>query len=552
MPKNGFGPPPISPAPPASPISSAPTPTPSPAPTGMEEGATLAPSDPSTSALEGTFDEPILTDIDSGAAQLLSTAFTNGFSDPFSSTQNGWIVGSQEVDPNTNAAGRSGPLSPYAGSDVDPYTNVPAADANPNAYTGGQNVNPYEDFQSLDDLWSAYGGKSIDTSQYLADKLPINNPGGPVWNSDHGFIVIPPSDSDLPPTATTPLSQAPIDRTITVPEVTIIGNPTNSDQALMQAIQEAAEPSGVSYSNTAPAAVPSDVSQTPAPGGVPTTSWPTPTPQLGSGSAPYDPMADSPFARGLLYGNIPYLTPALDFLTNDTHLRYAQNTALGIGVGVGLAAAALAVAPAVGAAYTEAGVQVGVRFPTATSIATGLGNALTGTTLPRVAIAAAGVAAAGVAADELPALGPQLANLAPTGPSFEGLIDPSEFENAPEIVDRLTRAREFDIGGYESLTGSGEFGRVWDNLDSDEALQNAFIRVAKGVERVSPTTANNPAIALSPALHRLIQNMRIPQMQGLTPSQVLQFHLQQMRGFTPDYVLQMLERESQRFIGATF
>jgi hypothetical protein len=157
------------------------------------------------------------------------------------------------------------------------------------------------------------------------------------------------------------------------------------------------------------------------------------------------------------------------------------------------------------------------------------------------------------------ALGPEvqnalvnLADSAPTGPSFEGIIDLSEFENDPVIIDRLSRARAFDLGEYQSLTGRGPYGRVGDALDSDEALQNAYIRLTQGGARVSDFTRANPAIALPPQLHGTIQNLRGPTLQGLTPEQVLQFHLDQLERFTPEYIVRTLGRESQRFIDQTF
>jgi hypothetical protein len=270
-------------------------------------------------------------------------------------------------------------------------------------------------------------------------------------------------------------------------------------------------------------------------------------------------MADSPFTKWLLYGNN---TPILDFLTNDSNLQAAQNVALGVAAGAATIATGgmlLEAAPAIGDLAFEGSIQVAARFPTLTSVATGLGNALTGVTVPQAAVGLGGAALATAAAKDLPALGeelgslgPEFENIVPTGPSFEGVIDPSEFENNPEIIDRLSRARQFDIGGYRSLTGKGEFGRVGDNLDSDEVLQNAYIRLIKGVARVSDVTKNNPSIALSPQLHRLIQNLETAEMQGLTPNQVLQYHLQQMRDFVPDYIIQTLERESQQYINRTF
>ena len=76
-------------------------------------------------------DEVAQTDTESsGASQLLSTSVWNGLSSPFNSAQGGWIVASQEVDPNTNVTGPGGPFSSYVGQDVDPNTNMPPDGAN--------------------------------------------------------------------------------------------------------------------------------------------------------------------------------------------------------------------------------------------------------------------------------------------------------------------------------------------------------------------------------------------------------------------------------------
>lgn len=136
--------------------------------------------------------------------------------------------------------------------------------------------------------------------------------------------------------------------------------------------------------------------------------------------------------------------------------------------------------------------------------------------------------------------------------SFKGLIDPKKYSNDPEIIDRLSRAREFDIGGYHSLTGKGEFGRVKDYLDSDEALQNAYIRMMKDVNRSSAATKNNPAIALSKGKHQQIKNLKMPDMENMTPYQVLDWHLKQMKDIAPDFVIKELRKEAEIFIAANF
>jgi len=153
------------------------------------------------------------------------------------------------------------------------------------------------------------------------------------------------------------------------------------------------------------------------------------------------------------------------------------------------------------------------------------------------------------AGEELPTLGPQLKSALPpetTESAFANLIDNSEFSSHPGIIDRLSRARQFDAGGYKSLTTKGAYGRLGDGLDSDEALQNAFVRYLKGISRHDPLLADNPATALSPELHRQIGNLT--SFEGRSAADVLRLHIDQMRGFTPDYVLVVLERESLKFI----
>ena len=71
--------------------------------------------------------------------------------------------------------------------------------------------------------------------------------------------------------------------------------------------------------------------------------------QPGSGTVPFNPMADSPFASWLLYRNN---TPILDALTSDSNLRAAQNASLALATAaatVATAGAILGAAPAIAA-----------------------------------------------------------------------------------------------------------------------------------------------------------------------------------------------------------
>lgn len=135
--------------------------------------------------------------------------------------------------------------------------------------------------------------------------------------------------------------------------------------------------------------------------------------------------------------------------------------------------------------------------------------------------------------------------------SFEDLIDDiDEFDNNPTVIDRLSRAQEFDVGGYRDLTASGRFGRTFDGLDSDEALQNLFLREGLNISRTSSEIRFNPAVALTPEIHRMIRNLKKPDIPGMSAVQVLNHHLTQMRssGRIPHEVLIVIEREAMRFI----
>jgi RHS repeat-associated protein len=133
--------------------------------------------------------------------------------------------------------------------------------------------------------------------------------------------------------------------------------------------------------------------------------------------------------------------------------------------------------------------------------------------------------------------------------SFEGLIDTDNFNNSPEIIDRLSRAREFDIGGYYDLTARGRYGRVGDGLDSDEALQNLFVRTRRDVSRYAEILRDNPAMALNPTLHRRIENLRTPDLQGLSATQALRYHIDQLSEIgVENSVIRTMERESLAYI----
>jgi hypothetical protein len=127
-----------------------------------------------------------LADVQPGELDLLSTAVPDGLANPYGVVAGGWIVGSLAGDSYGDGAGPSGPLSPYAGANIDPNTNAPQG-ADANSYLGGPNADPYASAQSLQELWRGMGGNSPDTSQYLADNSgTVAPPGNQGANTANG------------------------------------------------------------------------------------------------------------------------------------------------------------------------------------------------------------------------------------------------------------------------------------------------------------------------------------------------------------------------------
>jgi hypothetical protein len=149
-----------------------PTPTPQPTPT-PDEGLVDATDAPAL-ALEVAFEDPLLTEIETGADSLSSSSFPGGLSDPFGSDQGGWSTAAVAVDPLTSlVAAASGVLSAFVGANVDVYTAEAPAGNNPNEFTTGQNVDPFSGAQNAQSFAS-----STDASQVSAQNAALPDPGG--------------------------------------------------------------------------------------------------------------------------------------------------------------------------------------------------------------------------------------------------------------------------------------------------------------------------------------------------------------------------------------
>jgi RHS repeat-associated protein len=142
--------------------------------------------------------------------------------------------------------------------------------------------------------------------------------------------------------------------------------------------------------------------------------------------------------------------------------------------------------------------------------------------------------------------------------SFSGLIDNEDFSSNSNIIDRLDRAREGDIGTYDLLKARGKYGkeknrvgRTGDNLDSDEVVQNVYWRKKLDISRNDNILEDNPAIALTGGRggnHKKITNFRSRDVANMSPIEALEYHLEQMVDFVPDFTIEMLRRDALAFI----
>jgi hypothetical protein len=542
---------PISP----SPISPAPI-SPSPAPS--DEGVTLGPADAATAALDAALDEPILTDTETGASDLLSTAFWNGVSDPFNSAIGGWAADWQNVDPYTGEATANGNFDGFVGRNVDPYTNMAPDGANPNALTGGQNIDPYSGVQDADafsgggaptqspppsvDPNSGFGGlgytgpgaapaSSPDLRLALNDAGPGNanvasdavpNYGGFPPDSDtaadvggsYNIRIVTIDDvqyyqtQDLPgevsylwpvdpnaigstyspdPAPAQPAAASqPAQATPTATPSSAAAPPSPSDQATTA--PPVPTPSPPPDPPPLPPADPSQTQQSGQP------SSPTVTPQPGSGSVPYDPMADSPFAKLLLYGSS---TPIRDFITNDANLRVAQTAATLF--------ADLAAVVATGG-LLAGGTAFGIGLGTGSAFGAGTGMTIAGATGVGTGVAAAAPLAAGAAGivaqnpqlpeeieeafeNTLPGLGPQLQNsLQPLAERFENTLPGL----GPELQNSLQPLVETVAPEAESLAAKiGPGARIFQDAAKLAGPGGSFMDDLGALEKV--VTSVNPS-----------------------------------------------------------
>jgi hypothetical protein len=149
------------------------------------------------------------------------------------------------------------------------------------------------------------------------------------------------------------------------------------------------------------------------------------------------------------------------------------------------AAAGAWVLPALG----EGSLLVASRFPTATAVATDVGNALTGTAVPGAALRAGGVALAAGAANEITALGPQLQSSLPAASTEAAALFQARDE-AAEVARQIVQ-QELNEGWIAPAQQDARFG-TW--LD---ALAKTNVRQAIAEGRLPSTFVTSPTVSLS-------------------------------------------------------
>lgn len=463
------------------------------------------------SAVGDALDEPDLTEMESGASQLLSTAASTGLSDPYGSAQGGWVSSAQSVDPYTAVgAGDDGSSAFTGGQSVDPYTDAVPEDDNPNSFTDSQNVDPLTGSQNSESYtggdastqsppptasgWAAFGYSGPPQSMLSSPDLLAQNDATPTntasdatsgagsitlngqqwgWSDFVSLGGVTYNRFDSPDGLTIALQPSgggPIvlvsasDGSVLgayspsgdfVPAPVAIERPAPGTPPPADFVPEPGQPTPATTPVTPPSTPTPDPQPSPDPTQTqpsgqpdPSTASPPPSTAPETPTVPFNPQADSPFASWLLYGSD---TPVLDFLTNDSNLQVAQNVAAGVAIG--------AATIATGGLLLEAAPGALAAFGGAQSISAAAAP---------LAAGAAGVVATNPNLPEeieeelqgtLPALGPQLDN------ALQAVEEeaPSLAEQAnTRFQDQVQAARQFfaedlsrvlDYGGSSRLSG---------------------------------------------------------------------------------------------------
>ncbi|HEY1892392.1 MAG TPA: hypothetical protein VGG63_18495 [Steroidobacteraceae bacterium] len=514
--------PPPSPAP-----LSTPTPTPTPSSDGDVE---VVPQDAATDAATDSTDESVLADTDSILYQFLI-----GDASSMNARVGGWDMNPQEVDSYSATWAPNGAADPYVGFDVDPYTNAAPESTNLNAFTGDQNVNPLSGVANGPLLTPVV----LDTSQLVASDGPAaaSNPKNPP-------PVQLPYSADRTSAGSGTLDGTPV----AIYHATIDGvQYTEYYNDKLNIYQREAVPT----SPPAPASpsltpAPTPAPQVPSPALMPVPAQMRSAAPTASSLTPSSPPAGSwttaigDFFAGIagLFGPSsvgPYLHPRTPAdlgagLTQMGQMNAAmaqqsmqasgvitRRTMVAAGLPYAMVLGALA-APAVADAGAEGGLRLAARFPNATATALDVGNALTGTSVPRAAIGVGGVGAAaalksagssalappglgsGQPGAALPALASELAESLPRVPSTAATSTEAAalFQARDEAVGTASKLvqQELAAGSIQPAQAQARFG-TW--LD---ALAKTNVRQAVAEGRLPSTFVTSPTVTLSRGYQR--------------------------------------------------
>jgi hypothetical protein len=409
-------------------------------------------------ALRDSTNDSVITQALTGSEALLS-----GFADSPGAAQP-----PSSSDAFTNADGPAGPLSPYTGQNIDVYTNAAVANISPyaNPAAGGGSVDLFAaSVAALDPAYSAATTPSVDTSQMLASNAPmaVDNPAsgtdpGNTANSANPSLAeiqlnlgtgnqpgsqsfstgwFTPTPIDPAPSAP-PAAQGPqlLDEPALLPSASPAVDDLNS-----MSWEDFADKYNLATASPAPASPsfsldaafldivagiadlfgPSAL----APPAQPAYAQPPPSGSQGGwdtilGTLLADlvgfiaPLHVGQYLHPVVPPNLPPGLQAMGQMNAGMAQQALQMNSAAVrgavvGAGAPFAAAELALAtPAGGGLAFEGSVRTAARFPTATSVVTGLGDALSGNALPRAAAGAAAAATLRSAAEESENLAPQI------------------------------------------------------------------------------------------------------------------------------------------------
>jgi hypothetical protein len=339
-----------------------------------------------------------------------------------------------------------------------------------------------------------YQFADIDGSVYEmradTDTSPAPAPAGTPPTGGTGTYSPVPTPPDAPKDVPPPATPAPPPTPSPDPAPSAAAPPTTQPTAADPASPPPTPPA-------TPPASPPDPAQSQQPQQAPPTASPSPS-QAPAPVVPFDPMADSPLAKWLLYGND---TPVRDFLTNDNNLRTAQNVALGVSAAALTVAGGLALAGAASGAIATAGTvtQAGSLISAAVPLATA-GAGLVAADPGLAEELEEGVEGVLPAAEsELGVLADELESSLPSAGSGSG-IGPGPTTEASALFQARDQAastarqivqQEINSGWISPERAQARFG-TW--LD---ALAKSNVRQAVAEGRLPGTFVTSPTVSLS-------------------------------------------------------